>query len=553
MAQEPQLLTLKQRIAALNAAHLGRNHSDKQNVVEYGQKSSPQLSIRQGPPPLPVRTPSREITETLQDESANVQSSAASIATQTQCQLPPVPVRKEQHMLMEPSQSKAVARVTNATATISKPTPPLPARRPVKNATIEKQHNNNRTIPAGTTHAPPVPTASRPKVTAIRSSEILDTSGTSSPESSDITARRQCMICRDFRSPDQHALLFPRQEVTSLETLALGLTAPFPSPTDQARAIFTWMHHNIDYNVADFFSGNLKASTPSSTLRTGLAVCEGYASLFVQLANHAGLECIAVSGHGKGFGHVSPRPGVPLPPYSGNHAWNAVRIDHGEWKLIDSCWGAGHVRGAGQPYTRKFAPERFTQSNEEFGIDHFPSDGKYFFLPGDRRLTWLEYIQINPSFWPYDFERPTFFDNAKDDYSIGRQTVVPPSRAISVQQPGLVRFQFGLFCPHWTHEHHTKKGPPPVFILAPGGMHGGNKTFVPLEHYRPNGEGGGGDMWYTDVAAKELGAVGETLTCFAVTSFGNRQDARGLSVQDFRDGVGRVTMGFVGIVAWDLV
>ena len=361
------------------------------------------------------------------------------------------------------------------------------------------------------------------------------------------------MTCREFSGPDHHASLFPRQQAISLQDLAQQLTAPFSSLTDKARVIFVWLHHNIDYNVKDFFSGNLKCSTPQSTLQTGLAVCEGYAALFTNLATHAGLESLVVSGHGKGFGFSALATGSPLPPYEGNHAWNAVKIDNGEWKLIDSCWGAGHVQGAGMPYCRKFAPERFTQSNEEFAVDHFPNNRDHFFLPDARTLTWEEYIQINPALWPYNFERPTFFDNAKTDYSIGKDTVSPPNRKISVHEPGTVRFSFGLFCPHWTLEDHSHKGPPPVFILATGGVDGRRKEFVPLEHVHSIQSGSGGDMWYADVLASQLGAPGEGLTLFAVTTFGTRQDARGLTVREFKDGVGKMAMGFVGVAAWELV
>ena len=254
----------------------------------------------------------------------------------------------------------------------------------------------------------------------------------------------------------------------------------------------------------------------------------------------------------QGFGYHALSPGDPLPPFEAGHAWNAVKIDDGHWKLIDCCWGAGHVKGAGMPYVRQFAPERFTQSNEEFGVDHFPNNKDCFFLPGDRTPSWEEYIQINPAAWPYQFERPTYFNNAKDDYSVGKHTIMPPNRNISVKQQGIVRFQFGLFCPHWTLEHHTKKGPPPVFIIAAGGVDGRNKHYVPLEHIHGS-QRGGGDMWYADINARELGVPGENLTLFAVTSFGNRQDARGLTVQEFKDGVGRTAMGFVGVAAWELV
>lgn len=47
------------------------------------------------------------------------------------------------------------------------------------------------------------------------------------------------------------------------------------------------------------------------------------------------------SGASKGYGHSPLEPGQAVPPYKSTHAWNAVKIDNGEWKLIDSCWGAG--------------------------------------------------------------------------------------------------------------------------------------------------------------------------------------------------------------------
>ena len=86
----------------------------------------------------------------------------------------------------------------------------------------------------------------------------------------------------------------------SLDWLAGQLTDPFPSLTDKARAIFTWLHHNIDYNVEAFFNNNVRSSTPASTLDSGLAVCEGYAALFTAIATKAGLQSVVVSGYGKG-------------------------------------------------------------------------------------------------------------------------------------------------------------------------------------------------------------------------------------------------------------
>lgn len=317
------------------------------------------------------------------------------------------------------------------------------------------------------------------------------------------------------------------------------------------------MHHNIRYDVDSFFNGNVRPSTPQSTFQSGLAVCEGYAGLFANLATYAGMECVVISGHGKGYGFTPLGPGSPLPPYSAGHAWNAVKIDRGEWKLVDACWGAGHVQGKGMPYVQMFHEEQFTMSNEEFGIKHFPGNKDQFFLPGGRRMSWEEYIQINPGWWPGTTEPPTVFTNAKTDYSIGERTLMPRSRKINPHGDEMVRFQFSLLCPHWTLEQHTRKGPPPVFMVAINGADGRSKDHIPMEHvHGPSSVNGGprqgGDCWYVDLPARDLGVPGQTVTLFAVTSFGDRSDARGLSVTEFLAGKGRVGMGFMGVAAWDL-
>ncbi|ERF68242.1 hypothetical protein EPUS_02698 [Endocarpon pusillum Z07020] len=427
--------------------------------------------------------------------------------------------------------------------------PPLPADRPITNGAPHPD------VAPVTNHLPAIPIASRPDISAIQSSKPRPVSMTNGTHSSATSGTAICMVCRDFSAPDHHATLFPRQTVHSLQTLAQQLTSPFPSATDKARTIFTWLHHNIHYDTKSFFAGNVQASTPNSTLQSGLAVCEGYASLFTTLATHAGLESVVIGGHGKGYGYTPLPPGAALPPYNAGHAWNAVRIDKGEWKLIDACWGAGHVQGAGMPYVQRFEPRYFTMSNEEFGIKHFPGDKNMFFLPDGRRMEWEEYITINPACWPGTTEPPTIFSNARPDYGVGEKTVMPRSKTLQPSLGGVIRFSFELECPHWTLERHTRKGPPPVFILAVHGIDGREKDFLPLEHVHghSNTSGGGGDKWVVDVEARQLGAPGQTLTLFAVSSFGERQDARGLSVREFKEGKGRVGMGFSGVAAWELV
>lgn len=87
-------------------------------------------------------------------------------------------------------------------------------------------------------------------------------------------AAPQCLVCRDFSGPDNHAAKFPRHQLPSSDVgyLASLLCDPFPSATDKARAIFTWLHHNVDYDTKNFFAGTLQPSTPEKTITSGM-VC----------------------------------------------------------------------------------------------------------------------------------------------------------------------------------------------------------------------------------------------------------------------------------------
>lgn len=496
------------------------NESTSQYPIEEQQEA--------GPPTLPPRIPARRQTD---------HSTDLSLPSDAVGNVPPVPSAAALDKIKRSAMSFDMSR--------NEP-PPLPNCRPISSII---RANTGLLV----NRPPAIPFASRPSLPEIQGCKPRPVSITNGKHSTFAPLATQCMVCRDFSAPDHHATLFPRQNVRDHQTLAQQLTSPFPSATDKARAIFTWLHYNISYDTKSFFAGNVQASTPNSTLQSGLAVCEGYAALFTTLATHAGLESVVISGHGKGYGYTPLPPNAPLPRYNAGHAWNAVRIDEGEWKLIDACWGAGHVQGAGMPYVQRFEPRYFTMSNEEFGIKHFPGDKDMFFLPDGREMEWEQYIRINPAWWPSAVEPPTIFSDAGPDYGVGERTVMPRSKALRPAQGGIIRFSFGLRCPHWTLDRHTKKGPPPVFILAVHGVDGREKDYLPLEHVRGDEPGGGGDMWLVDVEARQLGAPGQTVTLFVVRSFGDMKDARGLSVREFREGKGKVGMGFHGVAAWDLV
>lgn len=392
-------------------------------------------------------------------------------------------------------------------------------------------------VPAIEGPPPPIPSASRPDLAALQASkpkiggDAMQQYNVGSPS---------CLHCRDFSGPDNHAARFPRQSLPSNDIgwLAHQLTSPFPSLTDKARAIFTWLHHNVAYDVDAFFGNCVKPSTPQGTLTSGLAVCEGYAGLFAALAVKVGLEAFVVSGHGKGFGHHQLQPGQPLPPFEGNHAWNVCRIDGGEWKLLDSCWGAGSIGGAGQPFNKHFTPRHFTQSNDDFGRTHLPSDSSKQYRNDGRTITWEEYIQV-----PERATGAKIFSNYVAEEGLAEASFAPLSNPLVLAHQGpTTRFMFQKICPHWDPLRHGR-GPYYLYVLHIDAIKEKGRNMVPFEQ--------GDGVWWCDVPTADMGGPGHKVQINVMTKFAGN-DGRGLTANEFRQKFGRVGWASGGVAAWEV-
>lgn len=299
-----------------------------------------------------------------------------------------------------------------------------------------------------------------------------------------------------------------------------------------------WLHQNIAYNTVAFFNNAVRSSTPNSTLSTGLAVCEGYAALFTCMATHVGLESRVIGGHGKGFGYKAVGPGEPVPPYSSGHAWNVVRIDNGDWKLCDPCWGAGNVSGGSQGYNKHFNPSQFTMSNEDFGDRHFPEDRKSFYRADGRYPTWEEYLLGADR----GGAAVHIFSGFTWEEGVAEKSILPRPRKLSLaaerQKGAMVRFSFTKVCPHWDNEVRGK-GKHYCYILCRDGY-----PAIPFQH--------NGYAWWLDIPSDELGLPEKNIKIAAVNSF-KGGDGRGVTGEEFRAGLGRVAMGWGFVCKWDLV
>lgn len=108
------------------------------------------------------------------------------------------------------------------------------------------------------------------------------------------------------------------------------------SQLEKVVVIHDYLTYNVDYDYDNYLTGNIPGSSYSAlgALKTGKAVCSGYAYAFYELAKAAGLEVKYISGtadNGSGNG------------YQG-HAWNQVKID-GVWYNVDTTWDDPTYKG----------------------------------------------------------------------------------------------------------------------------------------------------------------------------------------------------------------
>ncbi|KAF2670208.1 hypothetical protein BT63DRAFT_372242 [Microthyrium microscopicum] len=497
----------------------------------------PSAASTEGSPALPPRRPSRPGSTVSRPSStfhqrrssiesnASVFSATSGVSTASKrrvlapdydpSSLPPLPVRRPTEPVEETPRLPLRPTISSPNVPLqqeygngqSQP-PPLPGRPRLPG------RPNAQSARSDTASPPPVPLSSRPNLAGLQASKPKATANGNGNRGD---AHNSCLICRDFSAPDNHAAQYPRQSLRSHDIgwLANELCAPFPSVTDKARAIFTWLHHNISYNTQAFFSNNVRGSTPASTLQTGLAVCEGYAALFAALAVAAGVEAIMVTGHGKGIGYDSPsRNNIP-PANPTGHAWNAFRLDTGEWKLTDPCWGAGHIRSGTQAYNKSFNAMRFTQSNEDFGIDHFPDKPGYFFRADGRSLTWAEYILS-------DVDMPKTMGSWESE-GWRRLSIEPQAKVLRPGGNDTIRFAFTDVCAHWDNER-----------IGPG------KRYLPFLEYQGRGDSKkeqkpfnqDGFNYWLDIPRSELGRPGQEVKIIYMSETDGK-DARGLTKEAY--------------------
>lgn len=192
-----------------------------------------------------------------------------------------------------------------------------------------------------------------------------------------------------FERVDSVAKAFVSQH-TDARQLARELTALFSEPVDKARAIFTWIAHNIRYDCKKFHDKDRDVAISGyseedaqrkylkfrekqlvETLRKRKGICDDYSHLFQAMCEAIGIEAVVISGTSRRF--ESPFRRLPE---RADHAWNAFRIND-QWHLVDVTWAAGYTDEEVKRFTFEFRPGYFMVPPRYFLLDHFPQEEKW--------------------------------------------------------------------------------------------------------------------------------------------------------------------------------
>ncbi|MBR0057174.1 MAG: hypothetical protein IJP66_07575, partial [Kiritimatiellae bacterium] len=184
------------------------------------------------------------------------------------------------------------------------------------------------------------------------------------------------------------------EEITGGETNAVG----------KARAIYDWLTHNIVYDTAEWESIASGATyyihdhDPDSVLARGSTVCIGYAWLFDDLCEAAGINATWLIGDVRGY------RGTPDDALVSDvrHAWNAVELEDGDWHLLDATWGALQDGESESALTRARADYYFDTPASQFIYDHLPENDSWQLL--DNAVAEAEFVSL-PNL------KPSFFTN----------------------------------------------------------------------------------------------------------------------------------------------
>ena len=189
---------------------------------------------------------------------------------------------------------------------------------------------------------------------------------------------------------------------SSYENLVEFLKQQFSDQKCLARSIYTWVALNISYDQKSVVIPEKSEQSAVFVWMSRSAVCEGYANLFAEMCQAAGIESRVINGYVKEFAGGD----LNFP----NHAWNSVKIN-GKWELLDVTWASVNNEG-------------MMRSNPDMSRDYIFHKLDHFFMVNPNRMIFT-HLPEDPLWQLHDnyIDLKAFLEGEKTIKSVLRNSV----------------------------------------------------------------------------------------------------------------------------------
>ncbi len=172
----------------------------------------------------------------------------------------------------------------------------------------------------------------------------------------------------------------------TLEVLVDRVSKDFNTEEEKVRAYYTWIAHNITYDLNRYYSFNppeMRITFDSERLNRSIqkqrnaklvkriltykkAMCIEFSTLFNELCLRSGIQSQIIKGITKlSTNEINTTRNIK------NHAWNAVKINN-KWQLIDVTWSTGYENMKTKSWIQRFNDFYFFTDPYEFLSSHLP-------------------------------------------------------------------------------------------------------------------------------------------------------------------------------------
>lgn len=123
----------------------------------------------------------------------------------------------------------------------------------------------------------------------------------------------------------------------SIISIANQLTEGMTDNYDKLLALHDWVCSYMYYDVDSLEAEETPPYFATDVVKSGRAVCLGFATLFAALCRAVDIPCNVVSGYALGVGEDTTWTDETISTDRQNHAWNEAYVD-GRWVIVDTTW-----------------------------------------------------------------------------------------------------------------------------------------------------------------------------------------------------------------------